>query len=316
MLVEEKSLLEPSMENIQYKDLYTKEYTEQVRLLRKEVSYFGAKILVDNFLNSNGTVAVQPIEVPNTDDLGKRTAYCFQKKLVDYLSDRGELTLKESRGYVPSKELLDRAMLSPQEFFGETDHFQEKRLEGLQSIQAVISDVLEGGDGLAQMQEKFGREKTLNLWEYLMVNVPVKMPCNQLLARAFFEKLGLGEKITVFEGGAGVGAVLRNAFSIPNFKDRLTNLNRFYFTDIDMSLTKIANQYFKKRGYVDLIDKITYRRADLDDLSDPEVSYSQSDFFDLILLESVLHDVQDLRKTLNDFKWMVSLQCRVQRKSW
>lgn len=304
-MLEKKSLLEPSMESIQYKDLYTEEYTEQVRLLRKEVSYFGARILIDNFLDSNGTVDVQPIEIPNTNDLGKRTAYYFQKKFVDYLIDRGELTLKRDEGYVPSKGLLDRAKLSLHEFFGVINSFQKKRIEGLQSIQAVISDVLDGGDGLAQMQEKFGKEKTLKLWEYLMVKVPVKMPCNQILARSLFEKLGSSEKITVFEGGAGVGAVLRNAFSIPNFQDRLANLNQFYFTDIDMSLTKIADQYFKEKGYIDLIDKITYRRADLDDLGDPDVSYSQSDFFDLILLESVLHDVQDLHKTLNDFKRML-----------
>jgi len=274
-------------------DVYSSDYTAHIERIRHEAALVLSRIAMEHIF-SDGGVGHDPEAEPPRSAI-ERQPFFFRKRLIEYLYDRGDL-LRNGNVFRPTTELVARAGTSEAEYFGAAD--ESPTLFAMKSIESVAGGILRGRDGLALLEEKFGAEETWRLWQYLMVDAAPKKVCNALAARALDERLRAGTPTVVFEGGAGLGATLREALLIDGFRERARNLALYGFTDVSRPLMQRARQMLEQES-PELLPVTSFDRVDLDYLDEyDDLPYLQDASTDLIIFESVLHDVQNLHEVL------------------
>jgi len=126
-----------------------------------------------------------------------------------------------------------------------------------------------------------------------------------MVLRMLEKKFEENRRLRIFEGGAGVGAILREAWSTSWFRNRLRHIEAYYYTDVSLSLIKRGREWLKSRLPPEILDRFRFKVADLDKLELEPAVFTQPDSLDMIILEHVLYDVIDLDKTLRWFYRML-----------
>lgn len=282
-----------SVDDITMDDVYTPDYTAHVETVRHEAALVLSRIAMQHVF-ADGAVRHDPDLVPPRGAVD-RQPFFFRKRLVEYLDDRGDL-LRCGDLYSPTRELVARAGTSEADYFG--DRAESLTLQAMKRIESVTGDILQGRDGLALLEKRFGADETWRMWQYLMVDAAPKRACNQLVARVLDQRLRAGTPTVVFEGGAGLGATLRAALQIDGFRERARHLSLYGFTDISRPLMQRARAVLA-RECPEMLSVTSFDRVDLDQLDEyDDVPYLQDAAADLIVFESVLHDVEHLHSVL------------------
>ncbi|MEV8114418.1 class I SAM-dependent methyltransferase [Streptomyces xiamenensis] len=285
----------PGIDALSMADVYTPAYTEQIERARHEASLLFARVAMTH-LFAEGPAAYHPDAEPPAGAMARQPFY-FRKKLLDYLADRGELIIQGDTCR-PTPELADRARMSEEQFLG-PGVTGSPTMEVIKYFESVVGGVLRGRDGLVLLEEAYGAEETQRLWHHLMVDAGPKRAPSKLAARALDLRLRSGEPTVVFEGGAGIGATLREALTIEGFRERTAHLASYGFTDVSRSLMQQARRTFTAE-LPELVDRMRFDRVDLDDLDAyDDVPYLQDEAADLVIYESVLYDVANLHQVLS-----------------
>ncbi|WP_394839476.1 class I SAM-dependent methyltransferase [Pendulispora rubella] len=227
-----------------------------------------------------------------------RSAYHFKKRLFEYLIDKGDLLLQEDGTLVASPELSVPIGDEPVE---------EPSCQGyllLTQLTDVVDAVLSGTDGFQAIGQKYGMEAALEHWSSAMVELPVRVPGIAMTARALLQRLERGPCV-VLEGGAGVGAVLRHALSMPRFRTAITNIEQYYFTEISPLLLNIGKKWLRANAPPELTRRMRFEIHDLDRTVLQALPYTRDESVDVIILEYVLYDVIDLHEVLTTFRRML-----------
>lgn len=274
-------------------DVYTAEYTAHIEAIRHEAALVLSRIAMKHIF-VNGPAIHDP-NTPPPKPVTERQPFFFRKRLIEYLDDRGEL-VRDQSSYSPTSELVKRSELSDDEYFG--GPWRSSTYEAMKCIEAISDGVLQGRDGLVLLEERFGADATWRIWQYLMVDAPPKKACNSLVARALDLRIRSGTPTVVFEGGAGVGATLRQALQIPGFRERVHAIDLYGFTDISRPLMQRARDMIRDAA-PEMTSRMRFDRVDLDVLDEyDDVSYLQDAATDIVIFESVLHDVENLHQVL------------------
>ncbi|GAA3816417.1 hypothetical protein GCM10022226_41400 [Sphaerisporangium flaviroseum] len=282
---------------IDISDICTPEYTVQLERIRHEAALVLSRIAMRH-LFATGEATHDP-DAPPPSTGSERQPFFFRKRLIEYLADRGDL-IREGNIYRPTDMLVRRAETPEETYLAEVagSSPDSPTMRALRAIELIVEGVLQGRDGLALMEEKIGVEETWRIWQYLMVDVAPKQTCNSLVARVLDERLRSGEPTVVFEGGAGVGATLRAALRIDGFRRRARAIEHYGFTDISRDLMRSAKEMLRQEA-PELLAVTSFDRVDLDELDAyDDVPYLRNGSADLIILENVLHDVENLREVL------------------
>ncbi|WP_346132329.1 class I SAM-dependent methyltransferase [Streptomyces carpaticus] len=284
----------PGIDALSMADVYTPAYTEQIERARHEASLLFARLAMTH-LFADGPTAYHPDAEPPAGALARQPVL-FRQKLLDYLADRGELII-DGDTCRPTPALAARARLTDEEFLG-TGVTGSPTMEVIKHFGTVVGGVLAGRDGLVLLEETYGAETTARLWHHLMVDAGPKRAPSKLAARALDLRLRSGAPTVVFEGGAGIGATLREALTIDGFRARTAHLARYGFTDVSRSLMRQARRMVADE-VPELLDRISFDRVDLDDLDAyDDVPYLADGAADLVIYESVLYDVANLHRVL------------------
>ncbi|MCP4751020.1 MAG: class I SAM-dependent methyltransferase [Proteobacteria bacterium] len=287
-------------------DVYDDDYTQEIESYRHFVSIFIDQIFARHLLETGLIRQKTWDRLTDPESHPSPTAYHFIKKLLEYYLDRGDLTVSADNSLVLENPITDRdpgdeklndyLRLNPDKknFFGI-----------LRNIRDVIGEVLfKGEDALLTMANDDFRQ-AMKLWEDLMVNAQVKRPCHQLVFRLLKKMKHRKNALIVFEGGAGVGAILRDGLSDAEFADCLHRVERYTFTDISLSLIKMGRECLREKLPAELFDRFTFKVVNLDKMEIDQTPFTQAESTDLIILEHVLYDVVDLHRTLETFRHML-----------
>lgn len=282
------------IETIIMDDVYSSDYTAHIEKIRYEAALVLSRIAMKHIF-ADGEARHDPNAVP-PQGVAERQPFFFRKRLIEYLDDRSDL-LSAGGIYRPTKALIQRARTSEADYFGaEAD---SPTLQAMKSIESIAGGILQGRDGLALLEKKLGADETWHMWQYLMVDAAPKRACNDLVARALDQRLRAGIPTVVFEGGAGVGATLRAALQIEGFQERVKNIELYGFTDISRPLMQRARDMLKQKS-PKLLHAMRFDRVDLDQLDEyDDLPYLQDASTDIIIFESVLHDVEKLHQVLS-----------------
>lgn len=278
-------------------DQYDAKYTAYIEAFRSQVELVATEILLTHFLDEKGFVKM-PKEHP--EQAPSVTAWNFSKKLVGYFLDKEELVSAGDGAVVPSA--TTRARLTQKEEIGARNrpHLGEL-FDFLARFRDIAGHVASGKDALKVLDAQYGMRTSMKFWEYLQIEMPAKRPCNVLMGRALIAKLAETPNARVFEGGAGLGVVLRETLANPGFDAVEKNLARYEYTDIAPLLLELGKQRVKSLAPADVFQRIQFQRVDLDEMS----SRPQPAAYDFIALEHVLYDVRDLDATLKTFHSML-----------
>lgn len=288
--------------NIDLTDVYDESFTGEVETYRRFVTVFINQIFNRHYVE---TGLIQKHTYPELTDLDfhpSLTAYHFTRKILEYYLDKGDLQIKED-GYIdilnpiedkdPEDKDLDDFLAShpeKQNFFGI-----------LRKIRDIAKEVLfEGQDALLTLANDNFRQ-AMQLWEDLMLNAQVKLPCHQLVLRAMHEKAKENQPLTIFEGGAGVGSVLRDGLKDSRFMSVMEKVERYHFTDVSLSLIKMGRESLREQLPPEIFERFEFKVANLDKLFLNGTPFTRKDSVDMIILEHVLYDVIDLDATLKLF---------------
>jgi SAM-dependent methyltransferase len=278
---------------IEMDDVYSADYTRHIERLRHEAALVLARIAMEHVF-ADGEVRHDVDERPPRSPV-ERQPFFFRKRLIEYLHDRGDV-VRVGDAYRPTGELVRRAGSTEEEYFGHVA--DSPTLRAMKGIESVAGGILQGRDGLALLEEKLGEAETWRMWSYLMLDAPPKKACNSLVARTLDQRLRAGEPTVVFEGGAGLGATLRQALEIDGFRERTRNLSLYGFTDISRPLMRQAETMLRQE-LPEMLDVTSFDRVDLDQLDEyDDLPYLRTASTDLIIFESVLHDVERLHDVL------------------
>jgi SAM-dependent methyltransferase len=290
------------IEALNMDDVYSSEYTDHIRLIREQAALVLARVALKH-LFADGTAQFlihDPDEEP-PKGVQDRQPFFFRKRLIEYLYDRGDLRLDDGDRcvYWLTDELVSRARTPEAEHFATTDpSMSSPTLGAMKHIESIVGGVLQGQDGLELLEQQIGEQETWRIWQYLMVDAAPKKACNSLVARALDLRLRSGEPTVVFEGGAGLGATLREALLIDGFRARASNITSYGFTDINRPLMRRAREMVAETA-PELLPRLHFDRVDLDQLDDyDDVPYLQTEAVDVVIFESVLHDVENLHSVL------------------
>lgn len=290
------------MDALDMNDVYSSEYTAHIRLIRHEAALVLARVALKH-LFADGTapyVIHDPHEEP-PKGVRDRQPFFFRKRLIEYLHDRGDLWRDgdDRRIFWSTNELVARARTPQSEYFGTVDPAKSSpTLCAMEHIERIAGGVVQGRDGLELLEEQIGAQETWQIWQYLMVDAAPKKACNSFVARALDLRLRREEPTIVFEGGAGLGATLREALLIDGFRERARNITSYGFTDINRPLMRRARDMVGETA-PELLSRLHFDRVDLDQLDDyDDVPYLQDAAVDIVILESVLHDVENLHSVL------------------
>jgi SAM-dependent methyltransferase len=274
-------------------DVYSSEYTEHIHAIREEAALVLSRIAVKHIF-TEGSAQHDPNEEP-PKGVTERQPFFFRKRLIEYLHDRGD-ALRDGNAYRPTEELVARAAMPEDDYFGTTT--RSATFRAMTHIESIAGGILQGRDGLVLLEEEIGAEETWRTWQYLMVDAAPKKACNSLVARALDLRLRAGRPTVVFEGGAGLGATLREALLIDGFRERAANIASYGFTDINRPLMQRARDMVRQAA-PELLPRLHFDRVDLDQLDEyDDLDYLQDASSDIVIFESVLHDVENLHRVL------------------
>ncbi len=288
--------------NIDLTDVYDESFTGELEVYRRFVTVFINQIFIRHF-EKTGLIQKHSFqELTNLDFHSSLTAFHFTRKILEYYLDKGDLQIKED-GYlnivrpIEDDDPEDRDL---DDFLAK--HPEKRNFFGiLRKIRDVAKEVLfEGQDALLTLANDNFRQ-AMQLWEDLMLNARVKRPCHQLVIRAMQDKARQGKPLTIFEGGAGVGSILRDGLKQPEFTNVLEKIERYHFTDVSLSLIKMGRESLRAQLSPEVFDKFNFKVANLDKLFLNGSSFTRKDSLDMIILEHVLYDVIDLDATLKLF---------------
>ena len=286
-------------------DVYVDSYAEEVRDSRRIIGIYLKQIFLRQFSDTGMLKKQTYAELTNRENYTTDLAFHFTRKLIEYFFDLGDLTLDSEGKLVVGENLIDTDPDDSKLEAYLADHPHNQVLYGfLRNVRDVMGEVIYKGEDslLTLIIDDF--HKSMALWTELMERATLKLPCHQVIVRALKEKLKEGGPITVFEGGAGIGAVLREALVDEEFLSLRDQIGHYYFTDIGLSLIKICRKWVHENGPEDLQERITYKVVNLDKLDLPDV-FAQDNSVDVIALENVLHDVKDLHHCLTRFREML-----------
>jgi ubiquinone/menaquinone biosynthesis C-methylase UbiE len=282
------------IETVNIDDVYSADYTAHIQKIRHEAALVLSRIAMAHIF-AEGEARHDPDAVA-PQGAPERQPFFFRKRLIEYLDDRGDL-LRSGEVYRPTEGLVERAGIS------ETDYFSAEAdsptLRAMKSIESIAGGILRGKDGLALLKEELGADETWGIWQYLMVDAAPKKACNSLVARALDQRLRAGKPTVVFEGGAGLGATLREALKIEGFRERARNIELYGFTDVSRPLMRRAKDMLSQES-PELLSAMRFDRVDLDQLDEyDDLPYLQDASTDIIIFESVIHDVERLHQVLS-----------------
>jgi SAM-dependent methyltransferase len=284
-------------------DVYDESFTHEVQTYRRFVTVFIDQIFIRHYVET-GLIQKHPYnELVDLDFHSSLTAYHFTRKILEYYLDRKDIRINE-KGHIdiinpiedqdPEDEELDRYL---------SDHPEKHHFFSiLRKIRDVAKEVLfEGQDALLTLANDNFRQ-AMQLWEDLMLNAQVKRPCHQLVLRAMQDKARQDQPLTIFEGGAGVGSILRDGLKDPRFINVMEKIGRYHFTDVSLSLIKMGRESLRKHLPQEIFDRFEFKVANLDKLFLNGTPFTRKDSVDMIILEHVLYDVIDLGATLELFR--------------
>lgn len=229
----------------------------------------------------------------------ERCAYYFKKRLFDYLIDKGDLTSRDDGTLVMSAELASTPIANE-----DTTKLSCEGYVLLAHLPDIAASILAGTDGFQAIGHRHGLGAALDHWISAMVEMPVRIPGIVMAARALTQRLSRG-RCVVFEGGAGVGAVLRHALVIPRFHEAITNIEQYYFTDISPILLSIGKKWLRANAPPELTRQMHFEIHDLDRTPAQDLAYTRNESVDVIITEMVLYDVADLHGVLTTFRDML-----------
>jgi SAM-dependent methyltransferase len=284
-------------------DLYHDGYTREVDEYRRMIAVFLDQIFERYFALSiqNRTKTYRQWCDPSSHP--SPVAAHYSGKLLAYYLDRGLLDLDKDGYPIMSTPIIDPdpedAMLA--------DYLRRypertKTYRFLCRIRDHIQEVIFGGEDALLAMANNDFHEAMALWEDLMINAHVKTPCHKIVCKALTFQLQRNERLTVFEGGAGVGTVLREAVqhrdAYPGCYENLGRIDRYLFTDISLSLIKIGRERLKALLPSSVYDRIEFKVVDLEKLGTYADRFLKSNSMDVVIMESVLYNVADLNDTL------------------
>lgn len=289
--------------NVDMSDVYNSAYGEQVALVKAGMDAITARIFEENFLDRGLT---QVDDIVGEVDQPNATTYRFRRRLLDHLIDAGDVRVDGDGEVVASPALRQRAR-DMECILAQTAQHAEltPALDFYDRVRAVAARIVNGVDGFDAIVERFGFEDSLAAWGDLQMRFAVKRPCNVLLARALVERLKKGRPLTVFEGGAGLGVVLRHALEEPSFPEIAGNIEQYFHTDISPGLLRMGAEALQQSAPKRVYNRIVFQRLDLDDLAAGTAEFWQGRSVDVILLESVIYDLKHLEQALKAFRRML-----------
>ncbi|MDH4120644.1 MAG: class I SAM-dependent methyltransferase [Deltaproteobacteria bacterium] len=286
-------------------DVYSPAYRQELHDFKHYIGILLRQIFLRNFVAS-GRLAQHP--APWFADPANHptpTAFHFTRRLFEYLADCGELS-EVGGHWSPAPTLTDA---DPEDSNIEAylnDHPHNRRMyDFLRGVRDVSPRMLfQGEDSLLTMvMDDF--HKSMALWEDLMERASVKAPGHDVILRALKQLMASSPlPITVFEGGAGIGAALRFALQDPEFRALSKKIGHYAFTDISLSLIKLGRAWIRRHDPETLADRMTFKVVNLDKMELPE-AFLQPQSVNAIVCENVLHDVTDFGYTLNKFHSML-----------
>ena len=221
----------------------------------------------------------------------------FGKRLLDHLVDVGDVLVGDDGRARPSDE-LSCPRPAAEDVIARYAAGSDRRASTayfLEGCRAVAGGVLAGEDGLKLLRAR-DPGGVMARWESVMLGAPVLEPCRAFAARALASRLT--RPLTVLEGGAGVGVVLRTLLADPALAPRAASIEAYHYTDLDPALLAVGKARIGQAAPA-LQRAMVYRRLDLDALArDPSASGLAPASVDAIVLEHVLYDVEDLHGTL------------------
>lgn len=282
------------IEKINMDDVYSSDCTAHIERIRHEAALILSRIAMKHIFAEGE--AKHDLEAVPPQAVTERQPFFFRKRLIEYLDDRGDL-VRAGEVYRPAKALIERAAMSEFDYFGAGAN--SPTLRAMKAIESVAGGILRGGDGLALLEEDLGTDETWRIWQYLMIDAAPKRACNSLAARALDQRLHAGTPTVVFEGGAGLGATLREALRIEGFRERAENIELYGFTDISRALMRRARDTLAHES-PELLSAMRFDRVDLDQLDEyNDLPYLRDASTDIVIFESVLHDVARLHQVLS-----------------
>ena len=283
-------------------DVYNDEFTREIETYRQYVSIIVKQIFNWHFVKTGLIEAKSYQEITDLDFHPSLTAFHFTRKMIEYFLDTGDLVITDN-GLLSMVQPIEDEDPGDAQLNLFLDQNPDKRnfFGILRNIRDVADQVLfKGEDALLTLANDNFRQ-AMKLWEDLMLNARVKQPCHQLVLRALGEKAASGKAITVFEGGAGIGSILRDGLGDPDFMSVLEKIDQYYFTDISLSLIKMGREVLRDQLPGSIFDRFVFKTANLDSLTLNGSSFTRDASLDVIILEHVLYDVVDLDKTLKLF---------------
>lgn len=292
-----------SITGIDISDVYNDELSREIETYCRFVSIFINQIFHRQFVKTGLIKQKTYQELIDLDFHPSLTAYHFTRKMIAYFQDR-EMLAVGNDGYLVPVNPIDDEDPDDAKLNRFLDENPEKRnfFGILRNIRDVADQVLfQGEDALLTLANDNFRQ-AMQLWEDLMLTARVKQPCHQLVLRALQKKAETNGSLVIFEGGAGIGSILRDGLNDPNFINVLEKVDHYYFTDISLSLIKMGREALRERLPASIYDRFQFKTANLDDLFLNGSAFTRESSLDLIILEHVLYDVVDLDKTLKLFR--------------
>lgn len=281
---------------------YNDEFSEEIRIYRNFVSRFIDQIFSRHFITTALIKEKTYLELRDLDFHPSLTAFYFTRKMLDYYQDAGSLVVND-QGYLEiAKEIVDK---DPQdeEFnkFLEENPAKQNFFEILRNIRDVADQVLFKGEDALLSLANDNFQEAMKLWENLMLTARVNQPCHQLILQALRKKAAEVDALRIFEGGAGIGAILRDGLNDPTFLSVLEKVEKYYFTDISLNLLKMGREALRTALPEEIYNRLDFRTANLDKIFLNGAGFTNKSSLDMIILEHVLYDVIDLEETLSLF---------------
>lgn len=292
--------------SINLSDVYDSAYEQEIGDYRKFVPVLINQVFIRHFIEPGLLGKKSCDEFLNPENHPNSTAFYFIKKLFDYFIDKGNLVQSKDGFFKVVEPIIDD---DPDDKILNT-HLKnnpDKRiiLQILINIRDIIDEVLfKGEDAMLLMANNNFRE-AMKVWEQLNAYAQVKVPCHHLVLRVIKNRLKTHHNLKIFEGGAGVGAVMRELSKDLELVSQFAGFDQYYFTDISLSLIKISREWLREHLPAESYDKLTFKVVNLDKLEISTPDFVQENTFDLVVFEHVLYDLIDLHKTLTTVRKML-----------
>jgi len=292
--------------SVDLSDVYDAAYEQEIGDYRKFVPVLINQVFLRHFIEPGLLEQKSCEDFLNPETHPNKTAFFIIKKLFDYFIDKGNLIQTEDGFFKVVKPIIDEDP-NDEKLNAHLKSNPEKRiiLQILINIRDIIDKVLfKGEDAMLLMANNNFRE-AMKVWEQLNAYAQVKVPCHHLVLRVIKNRLKTHKNLNIFEGGAGVGAVMRELSNDKELTDQLAGFKQYYFTDISLSLIKISREWLREHLPAESYDKITFKVVNLDKLEINTPDFAKENAFDIVIFEHVLYDLIDLHKTLTTVRKML-----------